>query len=113
MTGRPIVRIVVGTAAALLALASPAAAQLGRMTRPKVQRPDGPVWEVIRKHCTACHGIDDYAYHAQDRGAWQKLIADKHKSGEADLSTEDRNLLLDWLVTKFGPDTKPFPRTYI
>ena len=23
------------------------------------------------------------------------------------------NLLTDWLVTKFGPDSKPFPRTYI
>jgi hypothetical protein len=113
MRGRRNVRGIIWTAAALLALASPAAAQLGRMTRPKVQRPDGPVWEVIRKHCTACHGIDDYAYYAQDRAAWQKLIADKHKSHEADLSNEDRNLLLDWIVSKFGPDTKPFPRTYI
>ena len=99
--------------AALLCFAVPASAQLGRMTRPKVQRPDGAVWEVIRKNCTACHGIDDYAYYAQDRAAWQKLIADKHKFGEADLSDVDRNLLLDWLVSKFGPAAKPFPRTYI
>jgi mono/diheme cytochrome c family protein len=93
---------------------TPLAAQIGgRATRPKVQRPDGPVWEVIRKNCTACHGIDDYAFYAQDRPAWQKLIVDKHKPGEADLSTADRDILLDWLVSKFGPDTKPFPRTYI
>jgi mono/diheme cytochrome c family protein len=92
----------------------PLPAQIGgRATRPKVQRPDGPVWEVIRKNCTACHGIDDYAFYSQDRGAWQKLIADKHKPGDADLSSVDRDLLLDWLVSKFGPDTKPFPRTYI
>jgi len=92
----------------------PLAAQIGgRATRPKVQRPDGPVWEVIRKNCTACHGIDDYAFYAQDRAAWQKLIADKHKPGEADLAAADRDLLLDWLASKFGPDTKPFPRTYI
>ena len=78
-----------------------------------MERPDGPVWEVIRQHCTACHGIDDYAFHALDRAAWQQLIADKHKPGEADLSETDRSLLLDWLVSKFGPDTKPFPRTYI
>ena len=106
-------RAVIGTVAALLCFAAPAAAQLRRMTRPKVERPDGPVWEVIRKHCTDCHGIDDYAFFAQDRAAWQKLIADKHKSGEADLSEGDRNLLLDWLVSKFGPETKPFPRTYV
>ncbi len=31
-----------------------------RATRPKIERPDGPVWEVIRRNCTACHGIDDY-----------------------------------------------------
>ena len=85
----------------------------GRPARPKVQRPDGPVWDIIRNHCTACHLIDDYAFYAQDRAAWQKLIADKHKSGEADLPDADRNLLLDWLVSKFGPDTKPFPRTYV
>ena len=29
------------------------------------------------------------------------------------LSDEDRNILLDWLASKFGPNTKPFPRTYI
>ena len=71
------------------------------------------MWEVIRRNCTACHGIDDYAFYAQDRAAWQKLIADKHKPGEAVLSDPDRDLLLDWLAAKFGPDTKPFPRTYV
>jgi cytochrome c5 len=108
------VQVVLRAAAAFSLLVAPLAAQVGgRATRPKVQRPDGPVWEVIRKNCTACHGIDDYAFYAQDRAAWQKLIADKHKSGEADLSDSDRRLLLDWLASKFGPDTKPFPRTYI
>ncbi len=113
MIGRRTLSVAIGAAAALLYLAAPASAQLRRMTRPQVERPDGPVWEVIRKHCTACHGIDDYAYYAQDRAAWQKLIADKHKSGEADLSDTDRNLLLDWLASKFGPGVKPFPRTYV
>src|ERR1700748_506457 len=107
MTVRRAPLLLIWTAAALLGSVSPAAAQLRRMTRPKVDRPDGQVWEVIRKNCTACHGIDDYAYYAQDRAAWQKLIADKHKPGEADLSDADRAILLDWLVSKFGPDTKP------
>lgn len=108
-----IAQIVLGAAGALACCAPPAAAQLRRMTRPKVERPDGPVWEVIRKHCTACHGIDDYAFYALDRAGWQKLLADKHKTGDADLADADRTLLLDWLVSKFGPNTKPFPRTYI
>jgi mono/diheme cytochrome c family protein len=100
--------------AVLMMLTVPLVAQVGgRPTRPKVQRPDGVVWEVIRKNCVACHGIDDYAFYAQDRAAWQKLIADKHKSGGAELSERDWNILLDWLAAKFSPDTKPFPRTYV
>jgi len=114
MKHRRTAQLLIRTAAALVFLAAPMAAQVGgRPTRPKVQRPDGPVWEVIRNNCIACHGIDDYAFYAQDRAAWQKLIADKHKTGEAGLSDADRNLLLDWLVSKFGPNTKPFPRTYV
>src|SRR5215471_10372481 len=100
--------------AVLIILGLPVAGQVGgRPARPKVQRPDGAVWGVIRTNCVSCHGIDDYAFFAQDRAAWQKLIADKHKSDDLNLSEKDRNLLLDWLAAKFGPDSKPFPRTYI
>jgi mono/diheme cytochrome c family protein len=84
-----------------------------RATRPKVQRPDGPVWNVIRANCTACHGIDDYAFFALDQAGWDKLLAQKHKPGEADLKESERALLLEWLGEKFGPDSKPFPRNYI
>lgn len=93
------------TAAALLAQ--------NRATRPKIERPDGAVWDVIRKNCSSCHGIDDYAFYALDQAGWTKLIADKHKPGEATLTDADRALLLGWLGDKFGPSTKPFPRTYI
>ena len=97
-----------------IVLAAPLAAQIrGRPTRPQVQRPDGAVWEVIRKNCTACHGIDDYAFFALDRAGWAKLLADKHKSGDTSISSADQNILLEWLAAKFGPSTKPFPRTYI
>ena len=95
-------------------LAGQLCAQIGRRpARPQVIRPDGPVWQVIRKNCTSCHGIDDYAFYALDRAGWQKLLADKHKDGSANLADGDRNLLLEWLASKFGPETKPFPRTYI
>ena len=97
-----------------VALAAPLAAQPGgRPTRPQVQRPDGPVWQVIRRNCINCHGIDDYAFYAQDRAAWLALIQAKHKPGEAVLSDSDQGILLDWLSSRFGPGTKPFPRTYI
>jgi len=96
------------------ALAAPLSAQIGRRpARPQVTRPDGAVWQVIRKNCTACHGIDDYAFFALDKAGWRKLLEAKHKAGGAELSEADWSTLLDWLVSKFGPDTKPFPRTYV
>jgi mono/diheme cytochrome c family protein len=98
----------------LTLLSLPLIAQVGgRAARPKVQRPDGPVWDIIRKNCTECHGIDDYAFFALDKSGWQKLIADKHKDAGVKLSEGDQNQLTDWLVSKFGPDSKPFPRTYV
>ncbi len=94
--------------------AAPLSAQIGRRpTRPQVTRPEGAVWQVIRRNCTSCHGIDDYAFFALDQAGWQALIETKHKAGGVVLSDEDRNTLLTWLVSKFGPDTKPFPRTYM
>jgi cytochrome c553 len=89
-------------------------AQFGnKPTRPSVQSPKGPVRQVILKHCTMCHGIDDYAYNALDRGGWNALLDAKHENMASLVSSKDRDLLLDWLVTKFGPSTKPFPRTYV
>ena len=110
--------VAIGAWAALTAsMATPVAAQNRGATRPKVDRPDGPVWQVIRKNCTQCHGVDDYAFFALDKAGWQSLLETKHKSPLAEgtpvLSDQDRNTLLDWLVAKFGPASTPFPRTYV
>jgi hypothetical protein len=98
--------------ASVLLLALPLSAQR-KPARPQVLRPDGPVWEVIRENCISCHGIDDYAFFALDKAGWQKVLENKHRDLGIVLSDLDRNVLLDWLVSKFGPDTKPFPRTYV
>jgi cytochrome c553 len=96
------------------ALAVPVAAQLsGKPTRPQVEPPKGPVRQVIFKHCTSCHGIDDYAYNALDRAGWNALIDAKHKDLDVRIQGTDRDLLLDWVVARFGPDSRPFPRAYI
>jgi mono/diheme cytochrome c family protein len=98
----------------LVAVGLPLTGQVGgRAARPKVLRPDGPVWNVIRAHCTECHGIDDYAFFALDKAGWQKLISDKHKGADTGASAADLNLLTDWLAATFGPNSKPFPRTYV
>jgi hypothetical protein len=93
-------------------LAAPLSAQRGA-ARPQVTRPDGPAWQVIRRSCSGCHGIDDYAFYALDRAGWQTLIDTKHKDRNVALGDQDRENLLDWLVSKFGPTSKPFPRTYV
>jgi hypothetical protein len=101
---------------AIMAAASvvPVAAQFGgKPTRPQVESPRGPVRQVIFKNCTSCHGIDDYAYNALDRAGWNALIETKHKDLKVVVSDKDRDLLLDWVVAKFGPDSRPFPRTYV
>ena len=109
--------LMVGLVVLAASMAGPVAAQNRGPARPKVDRPDGPVWQVIRKNCTQCHGIDDYAFFALDKAGWQSLIETKHKTPLAEgtpvLSDQDQNLLLDWLVSKFGPTSKPFPRTYV
>jgi cytochrome c2 len=97
----------------LLAAGSPTEAQPGRATRPQVTPPQGPVRTVIFAHCTSCHGIDDYAYNALDRQGWDALITTRHRGLTVTITPPERNLLLDWLVERFGPTSKPFPRTYV
>jgi len=92
------------------AFVMPGAAQNRRAQgRPVVDLPRGPVRQVILDSCTACHGIDDYAFYAMDRAGWQKIV-DRMKTKGALISDENQTILLDWLSTRFGPDTKPFPR---
>ncbi len=108
---------IAGCAAAVaIAVASVATvdAQIGgRPTRPQVAPPQGQVRQIIFKNCTSCHGIDDYAFNAFDRAGWSAHIDSKHQGKNVSIAGADRELLLDWLVTKFGPGTKPFPRTYV
>jgi hypothetical protein len=106
------VACVVTLAAALLT--PPLSAQgRGRPTRPQVTPPQGPPRQVIFKYCTSCHGIDDYAYNALDRAGWDTLLTTKHRDLKVELPAAERAVLLDWLEVRFGPDTKPFPRTYV
>ena len=107
--------LAVGSALWLTVLGGALSAQLGgRATRPQITPPEGPARQVIFKYCTTCHGIDDYAYNALDRAGWDAYLTRKHRGiDEVLLPETDRGILLDWLATRFGPDTKPFPRTYV
>jgi len=111
------VRVFGAFAAAALVVCASAATLAGQLaprpTRPQVIPPKGPARQVIFKYCTSCHGIDDYAYYAQDRAAWDALLTTKHRTLEVPLPAADRAILLDWLAERFSPTTKPFPRTYV
>ena len=85
----------------------------GRATRPQVVPPQGEVRKVIFTYCTSCHGIDDYAYNALDRAAWDAHLTRKHQGLDVPLPADRRAVLLDWLVMRFGPSSKPFPRAYV
>lgn len=106
---------------AVVAITPLGAQFLSKPTRPQVKPPDGLVRQVIFKNCTSCHGIDDYAYNSLDRAGWNALLEAKHepKHGAKDgdlkalVSDDDREVLLDWLSVRFGPDVKPFPRAYV
>ena len=98
----------------LLASVATLSAQIGgRATRPQVVPPQGAVRKVIFTYCTNCHGIDDYAYNAFDRAGWDAHLTAKHRGLDVPLPAEQRAVLLDWLVMRFGPGTKPFPRSYV
>ena len=96
-----------------VSVASLSAQLAARPTRPQVVPPQGAVRKVIFTYCTNCHGIDDYAYNALDRAGWDAHITAKHRDLDVPLPAEQRAVLLDWLVMRFGPATKPFPRTYV
>jgi len=98
----------------LLVLARPVSAQLaGKPIRPQVDPPKGQVRSIIFKYCSSCHGIDDYAYTALDRAGWVALIETKHKDQKISMPDADREVLLDWIVSRFGPTSRPFPRAYV
>lgn len=94
-------------------IAVPLGAQFGRTTRPQVVPPQGPVRQVIFSNCTRCHGIDDYAYSALDRAGWDAYLTSQHTGMDVPLPADSRAVLLDWLTERFGPESKPFPRTYV
>src|SRR5215471_1893599 len=82
------------------ALASSLAAQLApRPTRPHVTPPQGAARQVIFKYCTSCHGIDDYAYNALDRAAWDEYLTKKHRGMDVPFPADSRAVLLDWLAS--------------
>src|SRR5262245_61081528 len=103
LSDKSVIAWLVGLVAVAIAAAPVSAQFLEKPTRPQVETPKGAVRQVIFKNCTACHGIDDYAYNALDKAGWSSLIETKHSGLNVAIADRDRDVLLDWLVAKFGP----------
>lgn len=89
-------------------------AAFAQQIRPHVPVPDEPIRSAIFAECSACHGIDVYAYHAADRNGWAGLLADLHRDYPSLFGNDsNREILLDYLAEDFGPDRAPFPREYV
>ena len=104
-----------------LCIAIPALSQFTanrRPPRPNVVLPEGPARQVILQKCTQCHGIDEYGFYAMERERWASVI-ERMKTATSGvvegmtISDADAEILLDWLVAEFGPDTTPMKREYV
>ena len=85
-----------------------------QVVRPQVDLPDEPVRSVIFENCSACHGIDVYAFHALDKREWRSLLESLHDQDERLFrSRRHRNIMLDYLSDNFGANSIPFPREYV
>lgn len=89
-------------------------AQVRAPTWPDVPLPGGPIRDVLLNNCISCHGIDDYAFFALEQEGWEKLLAEKHQGEfKVDIADSDKVILMEYLVSTFGPDSIPFPRDYV
>lgn len=88
--------------------------QIRPPTWPDVPLPEGPIRNVLLDNCTSCHGIDDYAFYALEREGWEELLAEKHTGvNSVDITDKDKQVLMAYLVSNFGPGSVPFPRDYV
>src|SRR5690606_9176310 len=90
-----------------------AAAQRDGAARPFIELPPAPLRNVLVKHCTKCHGIDEYAFFALSRDNWKELLDESHAGLKMTTNNHEEGLILDFLAEKFGEDAVPFPREYV
>jgi|RhiMethySRZTD1v2_1073278.scaffolds.fasta_scaffold381072_2 cytochrome c5 len=96
-----------GSVLLIVAMALPSTAQRGGGRR-QVELPTGPARKVILKSCTVCHGLDPYATRALDKEGWRKEVESMKQKG-AEISDSDADILIEYLVNNFGPDSAPAP----
>jgi cytochrome c5 len=66
--------------------------------------PDGEGKDVVLKHCTVCHTIDNFSHQRHDKDRWAQIMDDMISKG-MDASEADSNTILNYLSTNLGPAT--------
>ncbi len=70
--------------------------------------PAGPGRELTFYSCTSCHGTDMFLAVGKTRGEWnESLDVMERDRGMYPLEEEDRELVLDYLSTHYGPGSEP------
>jgi cytochrome c5 len=66
--------------------------------------PDGEGKDVVMKHCTVCHTIDNFSHQHHDKDGWATVMDDMISKG-MDASEAESNTILNYLSTNLGPTT--------
>jgi cytochrome c5 len=66
--------------------------------------PDGEGKDVVMKHCTVCHTIDNFSHQRHDKDGWATVMDDMISKG-MDASEAESNAILNYLSTNLGPTT--------
>jgi hypothetical protein len=69
-----------------------------------------PGAQITHDTCIACHSEMIIAQQGQDREGWDDILDWMvEEMGMAELMAEDREVILDYLATHYGPDRPHFP----
>jgi cytochrome c len=70
-----------------------------------------PGAQLTYDFCTACHSEMIIAQQGQTRDGWDEILVWMvDEMGMAELYEEDREQILDYLATYYGPDRPHFPK---
>jgi mono/diheme cytochrome c family protein len=95
-------------ATALVGLAALLGSATGVSQSPKDDPlPAGEAKEKASSVCLACHGARIIVQQRLSKAAWTKEV-DKMTKWGAEVDPKDRDALIDYLSTNFGPDQPPY-----
>lgn len=63
-----------------------------------------PHAELVKARCTLCHEAGHFVRLKQDRAAWEDTVELMIRRG-APIEPQEKPLILDYLVTHYGPDS--------